>query len=541
MKIRLSLMSFFILIVLIGCGEGSSSSDNSSNDVTKITKSNISDKTFNIKDFSNNRIYITTFNSDGTITGGGSKFSSDFEWKVSKTGELQTLYKLFDTTLTIITHKQTSYEDECYIVSSTETNSNWTGEYKICSSKSIDKPTLTSRPYTENEDSIEIEIEGEIGTKVFVNGIDSGDVIDSNGKTQIILDISGEGEKYFSISLKDDNGNESETLDLVWGKDDSHNPLAPQITIRGENPVIVAQGTTYVDAGATATDSTGATVSITSLGSTDSSTIGMDILILSSEGSVDTSTIGTYIITYNATNKRQNPNEQGQIYSATETREVRVVSASDIETTSIAHYKFDGNTKDSSENNTQMTISNAIYYTDGKFNKGIGSTDNSGGDQIKILNPFINEKFTISFWSNPLVKHNKMYGDSNIHVWSSNTIQRSFIFSMSSGNLDLYHKHEYPELSIREDNGNASNGDSFYYGQNQLKNQEWQHIVLSYDNGIINIYVDGRKIIQNKKTIISPIGRDLTISLRGEDKVDDLRIYNRILSEEEIQELYLRQ
>ena len=483
------IFGLIIFSLLIGCG-GDDSSDNSSNDITKITKSNISDKTFNIKDFSNNRIYIPTFNSDGTITGGGSKFSSDFEWKVSKTGELQTLYKLFDTTLTVITHKQTSYEDECYIVSSIETNSNWTGEYKICSSKSINKPTLTSRPYTENEDSIEIEIEGEIGTKVFVNGIDSGNVIDSNGKTQIILDISGEGEKYFSISLKDDNGNESETLDLVWGKDDSYNPLAPQITIRGENPIIIAQDTTYVDAGATATDSTGATVSITSLGSTDNSTIGMDILTLSSKGSVDTSIIGTYIITYEAMNKRQNPNEQGQIYSATETREVRVVSASDIKTTSIvpngliAHYKFDGNTKDSSENNTQMTISNAIYYTDGKFNKGVGSTDSSGGDQIKILNPFINEKFTISFWSNPLVEHNKMYGNSNIHVWSNNATQRSFIFSMSSGNLDLYHKHEYPELSIREESSNASNGDSFYYAQNQLKNQEWQHIVLSYDNGM---------------------------------------------------------
>jgi len=55
---------------------------------------------------------------------------------------------------------------------------------------------------------------------------------------------------------------------------------------------------------------------------------------------------------------------------------------------------------------------------------------------------------------------------------------------------------------------------------------------------MINIYVDGRKIIQNKKTIISPIGRDLTISLRGEDKVDDLKIYNGILNEEEIQKLY---
>ena len=148
------IFSLVIFFLLVGCG-GGSSSNSSSNDITKITKKNISGKTFNIKDFSNNQIYITTFNSDGTITGGGSKFSSDFEWKVSKTGELQTTYMLLGMPLTTITHKQIDYKDGCYIVTSTETYSAWQGKYELCSnqlrSQNFDEDSTNSHT---NEDNI---------------------------------------------------------------------------------------------------------------------------------------------------------------------------------------------------------------------------------------------------------------------------------------------------------------------------------------------------------------------------------------------------
>ena len=204
----------------------------------------------------------------------------------------------------------------------------------------------------------------------------------------------------------------------------------------------------------------------------------------------------------------------------------------------VAYYNFENNIKDTISN-MKMSISNSIYYTDGKFNQGIGSTDASSVDQIQILNPFSNESFTLSFWNNFLVEHNKIYGDTGIHVWhSTNRNQRSFMFTPSSGNHSLYHQHEYPELAVNDNKNNAGNGDSFYYGGSQLMDQKWQHVALTYDHGMINIYVNGNKIIQNKRTIISPIGRNLGISLRGEDKIDDLKIYNRTLNEVEIQELY---
>ncbi len=55
----------------------------------------------------------------------------------------------------------------------------------------------------------------------------------------------------------------------------------PVITLNGNNPLSLTQNTTYVEAGATATDDVDSSVSV----------------IIS--GTVDTSTVGTYTITYN--------------------------------------------------------------------------------------------------------------------------------------------------------------------------------------------------------------------------------------------------
>jgi len=75
------------------------------------------------------------------------------------------------------------------------------------------KPTLTTTPTTTKKDSVEVEVNGKVGTAVFVNGVDSGETIDSIGKVKVTLDTSGEaGDKTFSIILKDDAGNESEAL-----------------------------------------------------------------------------------------------------------------------------------------------------------------------------------------------------------------------------------------------------------------------------------------------------------------------------------------
>ncbi|WP_069472945.1 hypothetical protein [Candidatus Marithrix sp. Canyon 246] len=81
------------------------------------------------------------------------------------------------------------------------------------------KPTLTTTPTTTIDDTVEVEVNGDIGTTVFVNRVDTGKTIGSSGKVKVTLDTSGDdGDKSFSISLKDSAGNESEVLSFSISK-----------------------------------------------------------------------------------------------------------------------------------------------------------------------------------------------------------------------------------------------------------------------------------------------------------------------------------
>ena len=71
-----------------------------------------------------------------------------------------------------------------------------------------------------NTDSVTTSISGEDGSDVYVNGVKVGTI--ANGSLEVTLDTSGkDGEKAFSIMLKDKAENESGTLDLSILKDTS--------------------------------------------------------------------------------------------------------------------------------------------------------------------------------------------------------------------------------------------------------------------------------------------------------------------------------
>jgi uncharacterized protein (DUF1800 family) len=74
------------------------------------------------------------------------------------------------------------------------------------------KPTLTMTPTTTSDDIQSVEVHGEVGTTVWVNGEKEG-TVGSTGAVTVALDTTGgEGTKTFSIVLRDSSGNESEAL-----------------------------------------------------------------------------------------------------------------------------------------------------------------------------------------------------------------------------------------------------------------------------------------------------------------------------------------
>lgn len=114
------------------------------------------------------------------------------------------------------------------------------------------------------------------------------------------VDTSIVGTYSVTYSATDSSGNTTtatRTVEVV-----AASAIAPTITILGNNPDSVTINSTYADAGATATDSLGVPLTVTSV------------------SNVDTSIIGTYSVTYSAT-------DAGGL-TATVTRTVNVVAAS---------------------------------------------------------------------------------------------------------------------------------------------------------------------------------------------------------------------
>ncbi|MFO8018816.1 MAG: DUF2341 domain-containing protein [Promethearchaeia archaeon] len=77
----------------------------------------------------------------------------------------------------------------------------------------------------------------------------------------------------------------------------------------------------------------------------------------------------------------------------------------------------------------------------------------------------------------------------------------------------------------------------------EYKLNEWQHVVATFDQGLMSIYVDGveRKSEDSGLSAISATGENLSIG-KGEDPAqhvqDELMIFNETLSQEEISDLY---
>ena len=108
------------------------------------------------------------------------------------------------------------------------------------------------------------------------------------------VDTSTVGTYTITYSATDLDGNSASATRTVNVVDTT----APVVTVTGDNPATVELGGTYTEAGATATDASGAVTAVAS-------------------GTVDTTTVGSYVITYTSTDASGN--------SGTATRTVNVV------------------------------------------------------------------------------------------------------------------------------------------------------------------------------------------------------------------------
>jgi hypothetical protein len=209
----------------------------------------------------------------------------------------------------------------------------------------------------------------------------------------------------------------------------------------------------------------------------------------------------------------------------------------------MAHFPFNGNANDETGNSKTVAVNGPTLTTDrfGNVDKAYafdGINDMIRVTQTSKLSDI--SRTTISFWAN----HNQVTRTTDAFDW------QAYISKDTPGKWFT---------SMLCTNPTACNGDqplTFYtpglsktdtrYNWSTVSPNVWYYITLSNDGTTSKIYVNGTivksenvtgSITTNTSDII--LGRCLTGSLYPLDgKLDDVRIYNRALSDAEVTALY---
>jgi len=213
--------------------------------------------------------------------------------------------------------------------------------------------------------------------------------------------------------------------------------------------------------------------------------------------------------------------------------QTKIVSKQD--STLVGYWKFDEGsgttTADSSGNGNDVNFSSAVTWTNGKFGKALGfdgtstSTANAYNTNVDTT---AGAKTTVEFWmywnGTQIVMPFGWNLQYDILLWNNSG---KYCFGFNTGHSDM--------------NGYCDNIPAL--------NQSWHHVVAIFYNGIpvqpnASLYVDGEQ-----KPVVtqwnSPLSRTVTpkifISGWGYDMgykfngiIDEVRIYNRALTPEEI-------
>lgn len=217
----------------------------------------------------------------------------------------------------------------------------------------------------------------------------------------------------------------------------------------------------------------------------------------------------------------------------------------------IAYFKFDGNVKDNSKYqlNGKEYLVRYVENRKGEINKAI---EFLGTNQSYVDVPFTSflnlSTFSYSFWINP----NLGYGiaDNSGHIdlisrwghWGPNTTSFAFSLRQDGTFCILLYKLN------NQNNYGASENYNFVYSTKKIEVGKWTHIVVTHNQltGKTKIFINGELDVE--KYTFTPqsssvyglrIGNRIDVTQTFYNgKMDDLRIYARELTNEEIKQLF---
>lgn len=213
----------------------------------------------------------------------------------------------------------------------------------------------------------------------------------------------------------------------------------------------------------------------------------------------------------------------------------------------VLHLEFEGNAQDSSLSANHGT-ENEVEYVDGK--KGQAASFNGTGAFIQIPDTDsldTDHVMTIAIWINP---NGATDPNRNSSTFASKWYTTDTAINDGDWILEWYGKTDdsvtfgvanYPEFG--SENGFLSVASGI------VPKNSWRHIAAIFDNGQIKTYLNGA-LIHEKTSVIKYtaknkypnddifLGQTWASSYTYKGLLDDFRLYNRALSEPEIQQLF---
>ncbi|MHC4352293.1 MAG: LamG-like jellyroll fold domain-containing protein, partial [Planctomycetota bacterium] len=198
-----------------------------------------------------------------------------------------------------------------------------------------------------------------------------------------------------------------------------------------------------------------------------------------------------------------------------------------------AHYEFEGNTNDSSGNARHGVGANNPMFAPGKTGQAIGL---NGLDQYVTITGYkgiladasgVQQPFTVAAWVKTIDD-----GDRTIASWGTNSNQLRVDFRLFQGRLRVEH------------------GAGNVQGDTTLNDDEWHHVAVTVSQGAtisypeVQLWLDG---MDNTRDTTDPeafsiaTDVDMAIGYRATavaryffGAIDDVRLYDRVLSPEEM-------
>ncbi|WP_299161947.1 thrombospondin type 3 repeat-containing protein [uncultured Eudoraea sp.] len=204
----------------------------------------------------------------------------------------------------------------------------------------------------------------------------------------------------------------------------------------------------------------------------------------------------------------------------------------------VAWYPFNGNSNDGTGNNNNGIINGPVLSTDRKGNNNSSYYFDGVDDYINVTNPTVlnfqaNQSFSVSFYYN---------SDSDMPMDFGGIISRHALIN-SQPYFGWQITRTKNELAYETMNG------CFDFNLDALSHSQWSHYVFVFDRliGNLKVYKNGSIIVNDDCSGITEnmitdydlkIGADREGKNFSKGKIDDIGIWNRKLTVQEIQNIY---